>query len=144
MEIPRVIVVNAQIALDERELEERFVRAAGPGGQKVNKTSSAVELRFDAANSPSLPDDVRARLLTIAGRRANLAGVIVISAMRHRTQERNRADAEERLVEMIRAACVVQKPRRETRTPRNERARRTDSKVKRGKIKALRGKVQDD
>ncbi len=139
-----MIVVNSQIALDERELEERFVRAAGPGGQKVNKTSTAVELRFDAANSPSLPDDVRARLLTIAGRRASLAGVIVISAMRHRSQDRNRQDALDRLCEMIRAACVVQKPRHQTRTPRNERARRTDSKVKRGRIKALRGKVEDD
>jgi ribosome-associated protein len=139
-----VIEVNAYIALDERELEERFVRAAGPGGQKVNKTSTAVELRFDAANSPSLPEDVRARLLTIAGRRASNAGVIVISAMRHRTQDRNRADAQDRLVEMIRAACVVQKPRTKTRTPHGQRMQRTDSKVKRGRVKALRGKVQDE
>jgi ribosome-associated protein len=139
-----VIKVNEHIVLDEREVEERFIRASGPGGQKVNKTSTAVELRFDAAGSPSLPEDVRARLLTLAGRRASGEGVIVINAQRHRSQDRNREDALARLIALIDEACFVQKARRPTKTPRAQRARRTDAKVKRGRIKAMRGRVQED
>lgn len=139
-----MIKVNDQIALDDREIEERFIRASGPGGQKVNKTSTAVELRFDAAHSPSLPDEVRARLLTLAGRRASGEGVIVINAQRHRSQDRNREDALSRLVALIDEACFVQKPRRKTKTPRAQKERRTDGKVLRGRIKAMRGRVRED
>lgn len=124
------------------EIEERFVRASGPGGQKVQKVSTAVELRFDAARSPSLPDAVRARLLRLAGRRATREGVIVIDAQRFRTQERNRADALERLVALVRQATVVPKPRRATKPTRAARERRLEGKRRRADTKRLRGRVR--
>src|SRR5262249_58621763 len=110
--------------LDEREIEESFIRASGPGGQNVNKLSTAVQLRFDAANSPSLPADVKMRLAAIAGRRLTKDGVLVITAQQHRTQERNRAEALERLVEMIQEAAVPPVPRRATKPTRASRRRR--------------------
>ena len=102
-----MIPVTDHIALDEKELEERFVRAAGPGGQNVNKVSTAVELRFDVRGSPSLPDGVRARLERLSGRRLTLEGVLVLQASRFRTQERNRQDALDRLLELIRRAAEL-------------------------------------
>jgi ribosome-associated protein len=123
------------------EIEERFVRASGPGGQKVQKVATAVELRFDAARSPSLPEAVRARLLRLAGRRATREGVIVIDAQRFRTQERNRADALERLVTLIRHALVAPKPRRATQPTRASRERRLDTKRRRADTKRLRGRI---
>src|SRR3569832_1811936 len=99
-----MIRVNAQIELDEREIEESFVRASGPGGQNVNKLSTAVQLRFDVRHSPSLPNDVRLRLEHLAGRRLTREGVLVIIAQQHRTQERNRQDAQDRLIDLIRQA----------------------------------------
>lgn len=134
-----MIRVNAQIELDEREIQEDFVRASGPGGQNVNKVSTAVQLRFDVAHSPSLPEPVRARLTTLAGRRLTLDGVLIIEAERYRSQRRNRDDALERLVALIREACEVDKPRHPTRPTLASKKRRLDSKQRRGETKKLRG-----
>ena len=133
-----MIRVNAQIELDEREIQEDFVRASGPGGQNVNKVSTAVQLRFDVARSPSLPDPVRARLIGLAGRRVTQDGVLIIEAERYRSQRRNRDDALERLLELIREACEVDKPRRPTRPTLASKKRRLDSKQRRGETKKLR------
>jgi ribosome-associated protein len=133
-----MIHVTSTIDIGEDELEERFVRASGPGGQNVNKLSSAVQLRFDVRRSPSLPDDVRARLERLAGRRLTRAGVLVIIAQRHRTQERNRQDALDRLIELIRQAAVAPTPRRPTRPTKGSRERRLESKKRRASIKGLR------
>ena len=133
-----MIRVNTQIELDEREIQEDFVRASGPGGQNVNKVSTAVQLRFDVARSPSLPDPVRARLIALAGRRLTQDGMLILSAERYRSQRRNRDDALERLVELIREACEVDKPRRPTRPTLASKKRRLDSKQRRGETKKLR------
>jgi ribosome-associated protein len=126
------------IEIDERELEERFIRASGPGGQNVNKLSTAVQLRFDVRRSPSLPDGVRARLERLAGKRLTRDGVLVISAQRHRTQERNRADALDRLIELVEQAAIAPVPRRKTRPTKGSRERRLESKKRRSNIKGLR------
>ena len=133
-----MIRITDRISIDERELEERFVRASGPGGQNVNKLSSAVQLRFDVRRSPSLSPDVRARLEQLAGRRLTRDGVIVIMAQRHRTQERNRQDALDRLVELIERASVAPTPRRPTRPTRGSKERRLATKKNRSGIKSLR------
>ena len=127
------------IEIDERELEERFIRASGPGGQNVNKLSTAVQLRFDVRHSPSLPPDVRARLERLAGARLTRDGVLVIIAQRHRTQARNRDDALERLLELIRQAAVAPVKRRPTRPTKASRERRIEGKKRRSGIKRLRG-----
>jgi ribosome-associated protein len=134
-----MIRVTDHIALDEGELEESFIRASGPGGQNVNKLATAVQLRFDVRRSPALTDEVRARLERLAGRRLTRDGVLVITAQSHRTQERNRADALDRLLELIRAAAVRPVPRRPTRPPKASRLRRLDSKKRRSGLKAMRG-----
>src|SRR5690348_11322222 len=134
-----MIRITDHIALDESELVESFIRASGPGGQNVNKLSTAVQLRFDVRRSPSLTDEVRARLERLAGRRLTRDGVLVITAQSHRTQERNRADALERLADLIRAAAVRPVPRRPTRPTKASRRRRVDDKKRRGSIKAMRG-----
>jgi ribosome-associated protein len=133
-----MIRVNAQIELDEREIQEDFVRASGPGGQNVNKVSTAVQLRFDVARSSSLPDPVRERLIKLAGRRLTQEGVLIIEAERYRSQRRNRDDALERLLALIREACEVDKPRRPTRPTLASKKRRLDSKQRRGETKRLR------
>ena len=133
-----MIRITPSISIGEGELEEPFIRASGPGGQNVNKLASAVQLRFDARRSPSLPDDVRARLERLAGRRLTREGVIVINAQRHRTQERNREDARERLVDLIRRAAVAPVPRRATKPTAGARERRLESKKRRSSIKGLR------
>jgi ribosome-associated protein len=133
-----MIRVTDTISLDEAELEESFVRSSGPGGQNVNKLSTAVQLRFDVRRSPSLPNDVAIRLMKLAGSRLTNDGVIVILAQRHRTQERNRADARERLVELIREAATPPKPRRATRPTKASKQRRLESKKHRSGVKSLR------
>jgi len=133
-----MIRVTASIAIDEREIEESFVRASGPGGQNVNKLSTAVQLRFDVRGSPSLPGDVRARLERLAGSRLTRDGVLVIIAQRHRTQGRNRDDALARLIDMIRHAAVVPLKRRPTRPTKASRERRIEGKKRRSGVKHLR------
>jgi ribosome-associated protein len=133
-----MIPVTAKIALDESEIAEVFIRASGPGGQNVNKVASAVQLRFDARRSPSLPDDVRGRLERLAGSRLTRDGVIVITAQRHRVQARNREDALARLLDLIRAAAHPPPKRRTTKPPRSARERRIESKKRRGGVKRLR------
>jgi ribosome-associated protein len=133
-----MIRITPTISLEEDELEERFIRASGPGGQNVNKLSSAVQLRFDVRRSPSLPEDVRARLGRLAGRRLTRDGVLVIDARRHRTQEQNRRDAFDRLVDLIERAAVAPTPRRPTRPTRASRERRIEAKKRRASIKGLR------
>jgi ribosome-associated protein len=133
-----MIRVTDAMFIDEREIAESFIRASGPGGQNVNKVATAVQLRFDARHSPSLPEDVRRRLERLAGRRLTQDGVIVISAQRFRTQERNRADALDRLVGLIRKAAEPPVPRRPTRPTLASRHRRLENKNRHSTTKKLR------
>ena len=140
-----MIEVTPAILIPEDEITERFIRAAGPGGQNVTKVSTAVELRFDVRRSPSLPNDVAVRLMKLAGRRLTQDGVLVLSVMTHRSQERNRAEALQRLVELIRkAAEPPPPPRKRTRPTLASKVRRVEGKVRRGGVKSLRGKVRGE
>lgn len=138
------IRITGGISIDEREIEESFIRSSGPGGQNVNKLATAVQLRFDVRRSPSLPDEVRERLARLAGRRLSLDGVLIITAQRHRTQERNRQDAQERLVELIRLATIRPVYRRPTKPTAGSQRRRLQAKVHRSAIKDSRAKQTDD
>jgi ribosome-associated protein len=139
-----MIPVTDAIALDEAELVERFIRASGPGGQHVNKTSSAIELRFDVRSSPSLPEDVRHRLERLAGARLTLDGVLVLFAQEHRSQELNRQAAIERLVALVRRATETPKPRKKTKPTYASKLRRLQGKASRSGVKAMRAKPRLD
>ena len=142
---PRMaIFVNDRISLPDDEVSEQFVRSPGPGGQNVNKLATAVQLRFDARGSKSLPEDVRARLLDLAGTRATKHGEIVIDAHRFRTRERNREDALERLLSLVRRAAVAAKPRKATRPSRASKQRRMEDKRRRSRLKLARQRLDPD
>jgi len=134
-----MIRITESITLDEREIAESFVRSTGPGGQNVNKLATAVQLRFDLRRSRALPPDVCARLERLAGRRLTAEGVLIITAQRHRTQERNRQEARERLVELIRRAATPPKPRHATKPTAASKRRRIETKTRRSRLKHLRG-----
>lgn len=133
-----MIQITETIALDASEIQEQFIRASGPGGQHVNRAATAVQLRFDAAHSPSLPPPVRKRLIRLAGSRMTKDGVLVIQVGRYRSQDRNRQEAMERLVGLIQEAAKKPKVRRKRKPPRASRERRLKNKRHRGEIKRLR------
>lgn len=136
-----MIQITRTIAIDESEIEQRFIRASGPGGQNVNKVATAVQLRFDVGHSPSLPNEVRQRLIRLAGRRITRDGILIIDARRFRTQQGNRQDAIDRLVELIHKATEKPKPRRRTSPTLGSRKRRLETKHRRAETKRLRRSV---
>lgn len=136
-----MLIITPTLSIDESEIEEKFIRASGPGGQNVNKVSTAIQLRFDVEHSPSLPDAVRARLRRLAGNRLTADGVLTIEASRFRTQEQNREDARQRLAALIQKATEVPKPRHKTKPTLASKMRRVEGKKKRGEVKSLRRRV---
>jgi len=139
-----MIQVTPDLAIPESEISERFVRASGPGGQNVNKVSTAVELRFDPSQSAAITSDVRDRLRTLAGSRMTADGVLVIDARRHRTQAQNREDARERLAELVRQALVKPRRRRATKPGKGAVERRIETKKRRSETKRARGRTGDE
>ncbi|MBI4761060.1 MAG: alternative ribosome rescue aminoacyl-tRNA hydrolase ArfB [Chloroflexota bacterium] len=136
-----MLEITPTLQLDERELQFDYLRASGPGGQNVNKVATAVQLRFDVVNSPSLASDLKGRLLRLAGKRINADGVLIIEARRFRTQEANRADALRRFVELLQKAAVPPKPRRKTKPTAASREKRLQEKKRKGEVKRTRGKT---
>lgn len=139
-----MIPVTDTLSIPDDEITERFVKASGPGGQHVNKTSNAVELRFDVRGSPSLPQDVKTRLERLAGSRLTLDGVVILFSQGSRSQEMNRQEVRERLADLIRRALYKPKPRKATKPTYASKLRRLDSKVRRGGVKSMRAKPTDD
>lgn len=139
-----MILITPMIALDEDELQFRFIRASGPGGQNVNKVATAVELRFDFRHSPSLPEHVREEMEKIAGNRATTEGVIIIKAQEHRTQERNKAEAVARLIDMLKKAAIILPARKKTKPTKASKTRRLEGKAKRSEVKAGRARPQNE
>jgi len=138
-----MLTVTPTISIPESELDERFVRASGPGGQNVNKVATAVELRFDIRAS-TLPEDLRARLVALAGKRVSDEGVLLIDSRTHRTQAQNRAEARARLADLVRRAASPPRPRRKTRPTAASRRRRQEDKTRRGRLKAVRRSVSGE
>ena len=136
-----MIQITPALAIDENEIKMEFIRSSGPGGQNVNKVATAVQLRFDAARSPSLPDEVRERLIRLAGKKVTAEGILIINARRYRTQERNRQDAIDRLVALIRKATIKPKRRRKTKPTLASKQRRRENKRRKSEIKRLRRPV---
>ncbi|HWU78463.1 MAG TPA: alternative ribosome rescue aminoacyl-tRNA hydrolase ArfB [Caulobacter sp.] len=139
-----MIEITSWLRIDEDELVWKATRASGPGGQHVNKTSTAIELRFDVRNSPALPEDVKARLETLAGSRLTQDGVLILFSQGSRSQEMNRQDALERLVELIRRATEKPKPRKATKPTYSSKLKRLEGKTKRATVKSMRGKPRGD
>jgi ribosome-associated protein len=139
-----MLEITPTLVIDDAEIEERFVRASGPGGQNVNKVATAVQLRFDVARSPSIDEAMRERLRAIAGSRLTDDGVLVIDARRHRTQAQNREDARERLIEILRRAATPPRRRRKTRPPVASKERRIETKRRRAETKAARGRIRQE
>lgn len=137
-----MIRVTKSIALEDDEIQEEFIRSSGPGGQHVNKAATGVQLRFNAAGSPSIPDEVRERLIRLAHGRITDKGVIIIEAKRYRSQDRNRKDAQDRLVKLIQAAAAPPRPRKKTRTPPASRRKRLEKKHRQGETKRLRRRIE--
>jgi ribosome-associated protein len=138
------IAITQQFSIDESEFEESFILAGGPGGQNVNKVASAVQLRFNVRGSTSLPENVRERLIRLAGSRMTKSGELLIVGRRYRSQERNRADVRARLAALLRDAARPVEPRRKTKPPRASKARRIEKKLARGLVKRLRSKPGED
>jgi len=138
-----MIRITNEIVIDDSELSFDFIRSTGPGGQNVNKLSTTAQLSFDVATSPSLPNEVKARLTRLAGRRISEAGVLQITARRFRSQDRNKHDAIDRLIKLIQDAARKPKPRRKTKVPNAARERRLSNKRKRSEIKQTRGPIHD-
>jgi ribosome-associated protein len=138
------IEITPDLFIDESEIDESFILASGPGGQNVNKVASAVQLRFNAAHSPSLSEEVRQRLMRLAGNRLAKSGEIVLVSRRTRSQERNRADARERLIALLRKAATPEIPRKRTRPPRASRKKRLENKIVRGQLKRLRARPREN
>jgi ribosome-associated protein len=139
-----MIKINANISVDEEEVKESFIRSSGPGGQNVNKVETSVQIRFDVKQSPNLPEAVRRRLIKIAGQKMTKEGVLILTASEHRSQDRNRKAAIERLAELINQACIVPKYRRPTKPTYSSKLKRLEKKQRRGNTKKSRGKVQFD